>query len=150
MGPLGGQKGIKSGLSKVTGEKLSVLKRQSTFDWTTRLSELYTKISFIRKDKVSGRDVYVFEATPAEGKPDTLYFDSDTALLLRMDFYYEGIKGKPEPTELYYEDYRDVDGVKLAFTQRQVSSNYSITLKAYEVKHNIPIDNAKFDRPSKQ
>ena len=149
-GAIGWSKGSKSGLSKVTGEKLAVLKRQSTFDWTTKLSELYPKISFIRKDKVNNREVYVFEAIPSDGKPYTLYFDAETSLLLRLDFYYEGVKGKPEPTELYYEDYRDVDGIKLAFTQRQVSSSYSITLKAYEVKHNIPIDDAKFDGPSKQ
>lgn len=138
------------GRPKVTGEQLAVLKRSATFYWTTKLSELYAKISFIRKDKVNSREVYVFEATPLEGKPDTYYFDTETALLLRMDQYTEAQKGKPEPTENYFEDYREVDGVKLNFAQRQVGSGYTLTLKIYEVKHNIPIDDAKFDGPSKQ
>ena len=149
-GAIGWAKPKGGGLSKKTGEQLAFLKRQSTFYWTTKLSEIYTKISFIRRDKVNSRDVYVFEATPPDGKPDTLYFDTETALLSRMDFYFEGVKGKPEPTEAYFEDYREVDGIKLSFTIRQVSPSYSITIKVYEAKHNIPIDDAKFDGPSKQ
>lgn len=149
-GAVGWSKHKGSGLSKWTGERLAVLKRQSTFYWTTKLSELYPKISFIRKDKVNGREVYVFEATPPDGKYETLYFDAETALLLRLDFYFEGVKGKPEPTESYFEDYREVDGVKMPFMIRQVSPSYSATMKVYEAKHNIPIDDAKFDGPSKQ
>ena len=139
-----------SGLNKMTGDALAYMKRSSDFYASTKLAELYTRISFIRIDKVGSHDVYVFEATPSEGKPDTLYFDAQTALLLRSDSYLEAQKGKPEPTETYYEDYRDVDGVKLPFTQRQVGSGYTLTLKVYEVKHNIPVDDAKFDGPSKQ
>ncbi|MGZ8846115.1 MAG: hypothetical protein ACXW3C_06585 [Pyrinomonadaceae bacterium] len=101
-------------------------------------------------DRVGSHDVYVYEATPPEGKPETLYFDAETALLLRWDYYFEALKGKPEPTETYYEDYREVDGVKLPFTTRQVGSGYTITLKVYEVTHNTSIADAKFDGPSKQ
>jgi len=149
-GAIGWIKGNRSELRNLSGEQLAFLKRQSDFYWDRNLSELYAKISFIRKDKVNNRDVYVFEATPSDGKPDTLYFDAETALLLRLDYYFEAIKGKPEPTETYFEDYREVDGVKLPFTQRQVGSGYTMTIKVYEVKHNIPIDDAKFDGPSKQ
>jgi hypothetical protein len=149
-GAIGWLKRNRSGLSKLTGEQLAQLKRGADFYGSTKLSELYATISFIRMDKVGTHDVYVFEATPSAGKPDTLYFDTQTALLLRSDSYSEAQKGKPEPTETYYEDYREVDGVKLPFTQRQVGSGYTITLKVYEVKHNVPIDDAKFDGPSKQ
>ncbi|HVS82447.1 MAG TPA: caspase family protein [Pyrinomonadaceae bacterium] len=136
-------------LRNVTGEQLAQMKRGSDFYGSTKLSELYAKISFVRMDKVGSHDVYVFEATPSDGKPHTLFFDTQTALLLRSDSYLEAQKGKPEPTETYYEDYREVDGIKLPFTQRQVGSAYTITLKVYEVKHNIPIDDVKFDGPSK-
>ena len=149
-GENGWVKNNRSGLRKVTGEQLALMKRQSDFNGLTKFRELYAKISFLRKDKVNGRDVYVFDAAPPEGKSDTLYFDAETALLLRLDAYEEAFVGRPEPTESYYEDYREVDGVKLPFTQRQVGSNYTITIKIYEVKHNIPIDDAKFDGPSKK
>jgi hypothetical protein len=149
-GTIGWIKDKGRGLVKITGENLSVLRRQSTFYWTTKLADLYEKILFIRKDKVKDREVYVFEARPSDGKPETLYFDIDTSLLLRTDFYYEAIKGRPEPTECYFEDYREIDGVKLPYTTRQVGSDYTITQKVYEVKHNIPIDDAKFDGPSKK
>jgi uncharacterized caspase-like protein len=137
-------------LRRLAGEQLANMKRGSDFYANTHLSEFYAKISFIRRDKVNGREVYIVEATPPDGKPETLYFDSETALLLRRDVYSEAEKGKLASTETYMEDYREVDGIRLPFTTRQVGSGYTVTYKVFEVKHNIPIDDAKFDGPSKQ
>jgi hypothetical protein len=149
-GVIGWVKGNRTGLRQKAGEQLALARRESDFYFDTRIKELYARIAFLRRDRVGGRDVYVFEATPAEGKPDTLYFDAETALLVRQDIYFEGSKGKPAPTEIYYEDYREVDGIKLPFTIRQVYLDYSTTLKVYDVKHNVPIEDSKFDGPSKK
>jgi hypothetical protein len=149
-GVIGWVKGNRTGLRQKAGEQLALARRESDFYFDTRIKELYARIAFLRRDRVGGRDVYVFEAAPAEGKPDTLYFDAETALLVRQDIYFEGSKGKPAPTEIYYEDYREVDGIKLPFTIRQVYLDYSTTLKVYDVKHNVPIEDSKFDGPSKK
>ncbi len=44
-------------------------------------------------------------------------------------------------------DYREVDGVKVAFTVRIVNPLQSLTITAAKVEHNKPIDEAMFSRP---
>jgi hypothetical protein len=148
-GLIGWVKGNRAGLRQKAGAELALARRGADFYYDIRMQDLYAKIAFVRRDGNSGRDVYVFEATPTEGRPTTLYFDANNFLLVRQDIYFEGSKGKPAPTEIYYDDYRDVDGIKLPFTIRQVYLDYISTLKVNDVKHNIPIDDAKFDGPSK-
>jgi hypothetical protein len=48
------------------------------------------------------------------------------------------------------DDYREVDGVKIAFQSRQKTSVADFVIKLTEVKHNVAIDDAKFNKPSGQ
>ena len=64
--------------------------------------------------------------------PYIVAFDAQTGLLLR--------KGN-----IYYEDYREVDGVKLPFSIHEDSLlGFTFVYKITDVKHNVPIDDAKF------
>ena len=137
----------RGGANQVRGEELLRLKRESDFYGVAILNEGYAKMTLIRKDKVGDREIYVIEAVPHEGKPDTIYFDAQTGLVVRQDCVTEFIKGKPAPAEIYFEDYREVDGLKLPFMMRQTGPGYSVTVKFYEIKHNVPIDDAKFKKP---
>jgi len=54
----------------------------------------------------------------------------------------------PEQTD--FEDYRDVDGVKLPFLIRVSSvdaGNPIITRKFDEIKLNLPVDDTRFNQP---
>jgi ribosomal protein L21E len=146
-GTVGWIKNVRGGAYQISGEALVRIKRESDFYREVNLKELYPKMTLIRKDKVGDRETYVVEAVPHDGKPDTIYFDAQTGLLIRLDGVIEGEKGRPAPTEIYFEDYREVDGVKLPFTQRQSGPGYNITIKLYEIKHNVPVDDAKFKKP---
>jgi hypothetical protein len=55
------------------------------------------------------------------------------------------------PNQIDFEDYRDVDGVKLPFTVRisSVEPGLVSTRKYTEIKVNAPIDDAKFRMPAK-
>ena len=101
------------------------------------------------KQKVGDREAYVIVATPAAGSPEKWYFDTQTGLLIRTDSERESPEGKV-PVEAYLEDYKEIDGVKLPFTLRQVLPAFSIIIKISEVKHNVPIEDSKFDKPSGQ
>jgi len=46
-----------------------------------------------------------------------------------------------------FEDYKDVDGIKLPFTIRRSRQGFSFTHKFDDVKHNVPIDDSKSDKP---
>ena len=54
------------------------------------------------------------------------------------------------PQQIDFEDYRDVEGLRLPFTIRASYVDAScpiITRKFDEIKLNIPVNDAKFDKP---
>ena len=138
-----------SGLREKAGEELAQMKLSSELHRDIKLKSLYPKMELLGKEKVGGRDAYVIQATPAETSPQKMYFDTETGLLVRMDSEAVGPMGKLSISTTL-EDYKEVDGVKIPFTVRQDSSAISFTIKLTEVKQNVPIEDAKFNKPSGQ
>jgi len=136
-----------TGVREKSGRELSATRLDADFYKPLRLTELYPKITLKGRETVGGSEVYVLEATPAEGSAERWYFDVATGLLKRVDVEREGPQGKI-PLEVYLEDYREVDGLRLPFTVRQVSPVFSLILRTEEVKHNVPIEGGKFAKPA--
>jgi hypothetical protein len=67
--------------------------------------------------KVGDRDVYVIVSRISDRRIERLYFDAQTGLLLRIAAVTETPLARL-PEETVFEDYREVDGVKLPFTAR--------------------------------
>ncbi len=133
---------LETGLRQVKGAELSMMQRESDFYRQVRLNKLYQRLEVVAKAKVDGREVYTVEATPEIGPPEKLYFDTGTGLLMRRDVVYESPHGQT-PVQQYYEDYREVDGVRLPFTIR-TQGPVTIITKFKEVKHNVIIEETKF------
>jgi zinc protease len=138
-----------NGARDKAGAELAAAKLDAEFLKPIKIKQLYPKIVVKGKDKVGEKEVYVVEATPAESSVETWYFDTQTGLILREDSEREGPQGK-QSIQSFPEDYREVDGVKIPFKLRQVTSAFTIDIKIDEVKHNVPIDDAKFNKPAAQ
>ena len=133
------------GFRELEGVELAAEKRDAEFHHELKLKELYPKMSRVGQVAVDGHQTYCIEATPREGQPEKWYFDLQTGLLVRLDSISETASEGKKPDETYYEDYREVDGIKLPFTIRQPGSK--TVIKITEVKHNLPIEEAKFKNP---
>lgn len=138
-----------NGMREKSGAELASAKLDSEFLKSIKIKQLYPKIVVKGKDKVGEKDVYVLEATPVEASAETWYFDAQTGLILRQDSERDGPQGK-QAVQSFLDDYRDVDGVKLPFKLRQVMEAFTIDIKIDEVKHNVPIDDATFNKPAAQ
>ncbi len=138
-----------SGLREKAGAELAATKLDADFYKPIKLKQLYPKITVKGKEKVGDRDAYVLVATPAEGAAETWYFDATSGLLGRMDLERESPQGKMA-VQVYQEDYKDVDGIKVPHTVRQITSAFTIIIKLDEVKHNVAIDDTKFNKPAAQ
>ena len=138
-----------SGMREKAGAELAATKLDADFYKPVRLKQLYPTITVKGKEKLGEKDVYVLTAKPAEGSPETWYFDATTGLLVKMDLERESPQGKMA-VEVFQEDYKEVDGIKIPHTVRQVTSAFTINIKLQEVKHNVPIDDAKFNKPATQ
>lgn len=113
-----------------------------------RLKDFYPQMRVTGKQKVGEHEAYVIEAVPAKGSAEQLYFDTATGLLIRRDAKLEERLGGGLG-QYYYEDYRDVDGIKLPFVQRHLIPTGGSILRVTDVQHNVPIADGKFDKPSR-
>jgi len=121
--------------------------RQNLFS-DLKLKEQFTRIGFGGKEKIDGKDVYVLRGQSLDGKGERLYFDTQTGLLVRRITSTPTVVGLI-PEQIDYEDYRDVDGLKMPFTVRFISvdSFNNWTRKLTEIKLNVPVDETKFNKP---
>jgi hypothetical protein len=100
------------------------------------------------KDKVGDQDVWRIKLTTKNGDVRYYSFDAKTYLLLR----WEGerrYKGQVIPTQSFFHDYRDVEGLKFAFKIDSGTSLSTIAQKLVidKIELNIPIDDAEFAKP---
>ena len=113
-----------------------------------KLNEHYPQMRVAGRGSVGGREVYILEATSRFGVADKLYFDAGNGSLIRRDTWRTNASGLVQ-AEIYFSDWRDVDGVKLAFkiTERRADATYVFTLE--DVRHNTQLDDEVFRLPSK-
>jgi hypothetical protein len=137
------------GLREKSGAELAAVVRMSDMHIAIKTRQLYSKLEFKGKEKVGDHETYVILATPQEGAPVTMYFDTQTGLIARTDLILETPEGRI-PVEILAEDYREVDGIKMAFTALQKTPMASGVIKLTEVKHNVAIDDSKFNKPAAQ
>jgi carboxyl-terminal processing protease len=115
------------GFRQIEGGELEDLKLEARFGLSPDLRRLYPSMILKGREEVGGAEAYVVEAKPAAGKSTTLYFDARTGLLVRRD-------------KTFFEDFREVDGVRVPFKIRDDFSVITLT----EVRHNLPVDDARF------
>jgi len=100
-------------------------------------------------DKVGDRDAYVLRGDSGDGGSTRYFFDTRTGLLLRATVLRPTMLARiPEQTD--YDDYRDVDGLKLPYSvvSSAVDSRSSASRKFTEIRQNVAIDAKKFDPPA--
>ena len=142
------------GITDKTGLELGSATRDADFYQPLKLRLQYpnlvlkgtAKISLGKGSggKMEEREALVLEA-PRNGSPRRFYFDRVTGLLLRTEDW--NAAGKMiEAVE--YQDYREVDGVKVPFIIHQIEDVH-FTMKLTEVKHNGTIDDSVFVKPKK-
>jgi hypothetical protein len=138
-----------SGLREKTGVELAETKRDEDFHRDLKLKEIYPKLEVKGVEAVGGRDAYVVVGTPAEGSPDKMYFDKENGLMVRLDAERESPMGRAA-IQNFMSDYKVVDGVNIPHTMKQVSPMGEFVIKLVEIKHNVPVEDAKFNKPASQ
>lgn len=134
------------GVRELSSQELSVAKRGAMFQQAIRLRELYPKMTLQSQEKVGQHNTYVIEADPGDGSLRRMYFDTESGLMLRSVVERDAPEGRAA-FDLLLEDYRDVDGIKIPFTAHGMTPNAEYVIKLTEVKHNVPLEDAKFAKP---
>jgi photosynthetic reaction center cytochrome c subunit len=100
-----------------------------------------------KTSSMQDRLVNVVQGTGPRGSVATLYFDQASGLLLRVLRYGNTPIGRV-PTQVDYDDYRDVGGIKIPFRLTFAWLDGRDAIQLSEVQTNVPIDAARFARPT--
>ena len=146
-GAIGWTKTPEQGLREETGEPLDMRKSDAEFYKELKLKDRYSKLTLLGLAQLDNREAYVIEAAPQRGQPEKLYFDRQTGLLVRMDLVPTLGQEKTQ-AQIYFEDYRAVDGVKLPFAIRRARPGFTWTYQFDEIKLNAPLDDSRFNKPA--
>lgn len=98
-----------------------------------RLRVNYPKMKLLGKSKIGFRDVYVLELQPSE----RLYLEVNTYLPVRANV---------QSFEIYLDDWREVDGIKLPFSISQSSPGLTVSISLKEFQHNVALQDALFEK----
>lgn len=74
-----------------------------------------TRIELAGLEKVEDRDTYNLKLTMKSGQTMHVWIDAQTFLEAKVEGQPRRLDGKMHPVEVYYRDYRAVDGLKIPF-----------------------------------
>ena len=115
---------------------------------SARWRKYFTSASIRGRAFIDGREMVVLAATPKGRGPVLMYFDAETWLLRKQEFTTHKPQDENPIKAVYVDSYAEVDGVKIPSLYREVYAKYTLTFRIYEVKHNVPIDDALFRDPN--
>jgi carboxyl-terminal processing protease len=96
------------------------------------LRSLFSSLRFERKEKIGDQECLVLDRLLGGRVLERFYFAADSGLLLREN-------------DMYFEDYREVDGIKIPFVARQEGTRGLTTIiRLTGIRHNVTIDESKF------
>ncbi len=130
-----------------------VYQRSADFFEPLNIKKEYTKLEVSSIEKVNDHDAYAVVGTLPDNTTETLYFDTQTGLLLRKITTLPTVVGR-SPFEVEYDDYRDTgSGVKIPFLVRSIpgyplgATTSRLTIRVEKVQDNAPLDDSKFVKP---
>lgn len=135
-----------NGVFTQLGIEGSKIARTGEFFVDTGVKARYPRRVVVGKEKLGEKEVYVIRAVGKGEVSERLYFEVSSGLLLRRMLMTRTALGL-FPEQVEYDDYREVDGVKLPFTVRRMEINTRWTQKYTEIKHNVAVDDARFAKP---
>jgi hypothetical protein len=98
-----------------------------------RMRELYPKMEVTSRTRIEGKDAVLLTATTTRGAVHALFFDEASGVLLRRYSERPTTLG-PLPEEFDFDDYRDVNGVKVPHVIRWSRADYRVTFVVKSVR----------------
>lgn len=139
------------GLRLKTGDELAKVKRDAEFYRELKMKSLYPDLAYTGMEKIGDEETCILEAKPTATSTEKFWFSTKTGLVVRQESSLQGPQGKVQ-TAVTPKEYKTIDGIKypgeinlkLSFGDQKMEFN----MKFLEIKHNVPIEDSKFAKPS--
>jgi hypothetical protein len=132
--------------AKQGAERRGVLRR-AAFNRDANWRKVYLSAECKGVENADGVECYRLLLKTFEGDPVTLWIDKKSRLPVR-EMSTEHRPDGDFPLEISYEDYRKVDGIWIAYRQRQKFAGTELTITFDRVEHNTLIPSAQFEPPA--
>jgi hypothetical protein len=152
---------------ELDGDELGRLKHSSRTTSLVRLADEYTSLKLTGREAVTwstrgaltpsgrvlldnelrGHEAYLVSGVNREGRNETFYFDTETGLLLRVDFEAEDEEGEVVRVECHFGDYKEVGGLKFPHRLYFKRGEEAATLTFEKYFPNEPIPDSTFEMP---
>ena len=135
-----------AGSRRLSGSILDQLKRVIGYYAVIKVVDQPANMKVVGTEKIGDREAYVLSLRIDPDTTTRFFFDTQTGLLLR-ELTTKRTVLLPLPEQVDFEDYRDVDGVKLPFTIRtsDTATYDTATRRFTEIRHNVAVDDNVFN-----
>ena len=135
-----------TGSQKLNGSNLAQLHRVAAYYAVIKVPDQLAQMRVVGTEKIGDRDTFVVALRNDPNRTTRYYFDTQTGLLLR-ELTTTKTMLAPLPEQVDFEDYRDVDGVKLPFTIRSSDpAPFDNAVRRFtEIKSNVAVDDNIFN-----
>ncbi len=134
-------------LLELTGGDLAGAKLDAALWFPSQIKTALIQWRAATSATIDGRAVQMIQGSGDGRYPVNLYFDSQSGVLVRVVRYSESPVGL-NPTQIDYADYRDVAGVRMPHRITVTWLDGKSVTELSEIHPNVPIDAAKFARPT--
>ena len=148
-GNVGWGKRANGEVAEESGDELARSRQWAEFYPGEHFEKDYERFQAGAIENVNGHDAYVMMAWWKGGGADRIYFDVQSGLLLRITHRIESPLGAL-PLQTDYEDYRDVNGLKIPFTVRVTRVDGTTTYTWQKMEANVAIDPSRYEKPVKK
>ena len=145
-----------------TADELKIASMQSELDGPlVDYAAKGTRLELAGFEKVEGRDTYKLKLTLQSGQSMHLWIDAQTFLETKVEGQPRRLDGKMHPVEIYYRDYRSVNGLQIPFLletrvlpfedaeqQKSVSSIPAEKIVIEKVVVNPKLEASRFTKPN--
>jgi hypothetical protein len=147
MGTSGGVAWEKSailGPRVLSGEERAQALREGTLSAELNWRKLYSKAETTGVEMIDGEECYKVVLTPAEGWPETAYFQKKSGLEVKTDTVLVSQMGEI-PVEVIIGNYKNFNGILEAAKVTQKAAGQEVTRTIQTVKINQEIPAGRFD-----
>ena len=129
------------------GADIEAARIEADLHFPLHIQQMFPELRVEYPETIGDREAYVLVGVRENQLPAKLYFEQQSGLLVRLVLYAESPLGL-DPVQMDFADYRDVDGVQVPFRVTLSQPGSRSTVQVEDVRQNVPIDPAKFAKPT--
>lgn len=129
------------------GKHRASMLHQGVFDKYAYWRKTFEKVEAVGIENVAGKSCFKVVATPKDTHPETLFFDKESGLLVRVKTTMEHPMG-PMPLDAYLEDYKKSGGILISFKSRLTIMGQEMVVNTISIENNVQMPEDRFNFPA--